>query len=102
MFALITRFWFAAVCGATFAILVVSAARQVSQDKEQVYSSSIEVEARHSSKEFLPDGDLTKPSWKHAKWVEFDNDAPGKSYYREAATRVASLWTDAHIYFAFS
>lgn len=101
MFAPLTRFWFAAVGGATFLILVVSAARQVPQDKELGYSSSIEVESKHSSKGFLPDGDLAKPSWKHAKWMEFDNDAPGKSHYPEASTRVASLWTDTHIYFAF-
>ena len=101
MFAPIIRFWFAAVGGATFTILVVSAARQVPRDQGQVYSSSIEVEARHSSKAFLPDGNLAKPSWKHAKWVEFDNDASGESHHPEVTTRVASLWTDTHVYFAF-
>jgi len=33
--------------------------------------------------------------------VQFDNDASGKSHYPEVATRVASLWTETDIYFAF-
>lgn len=85
-----------------FATLTVSFARQASSKPEQAYSSSLEAETRHSSANFVPDGDLTKPAWKHAKWTEFDNDASGKSHHPEVTTRVASLWTEAHIYFAFS
>jgi hypothetical protein len=101
MLALKIGFWFAAASGVAFAILVASALRQVPGKVEQVYSSSAEIEARHSSAEFLPDGDLSKPSWKRAQWVEFNNDASGKSHYPEAATRVTSVWTDSYIYFAF-
>ena len=94
-------FWFAAVNGAALVILLASAARQIPAGVEQVYSSSAEIEAKHSSQEFLPDGDLSKLYWKRAQWMEFNNDAQGKSHYPEAAARVASVWTDSHVYFAF-
>jgi cellulose/xylan binding protein with CBM9 domain len=84
------------------ATLAVCSARQTASQPEQAYSSNIEAETRHSSADFVPDGDLTKPSWKHAKWFEFDNDASGKSHYPDVTTSVASLWTASHIYFAFS
>src|SRR5690242_7906583 len=85
-----------------FATLGASSAPQTPSMSEPAYSSSVEAETKHASANFLPDGDLTKPAWKHAKWLEFDRDASGKSQYPEAATRVASLWTETHIYFAFS
>jgi hypothetical protein len=85
-----------------FATLGVSSVPQTPSMSEPAYSSSVEAETKHASANFLPDGDLTKPAWKHAKWLEFEQDASGKSHYPEAATRVASLWTETHIYFAFS
>lgn len=85
-----------------FATLAASFARQAASKPEQAYSSSVEAETRHASENFVPDGDLAKPSWKHAKWLEFDNDASGKSHHPEVTTRVASLWTQTYIYFAFS
>src|SRR2546430_8093643 len=101
MFASKIRFCFF-VSAVLFATLAVSFARQASSKPEQAYSSSVETETRHSSVDFVPDGDLTKPAWKHAKWSEFDNDVSGKSHYPDAATRVAPLWTETHIYLAFS
>src|SRR5215467_6910679 len=89
-------------CLIAVATFAASFARQAASAPEQAYSSSVQAEAKHSSVDFVPDGDLTKPSWKHAKWLEFDNDSSGKSHYPEAATRVASLWTETHIYFAYS
>jgi len=85
-----------------FATLGASPAPQTPSMSEPAYSSSVAAETKHSSANFLPNADLTKPVWKHAKWLEFDNDASGQSHYPEAATRVASLWTETHIYFAFS
>ena len=84
------------------ATLAGSFARQAAPTSGQAYSSSVVAETRLSSTDFAPDGDLTKPAWKPAKWLEFDNDASGKSHYPEVTTRVASLWTQTHIYFAFS
>ena len=89
------------VGGAALATVADSRGGQAVNGPESTYASDLELEARRSSVEFLPDGDLSKPSWKHAKWAEFDNDASGKFHYPEAATRVASLWTETHIYFAF-
>jgi len=85
-----------------FTTVAAVSVRQAASKPEQAYSSRVQAETKHSSADFLPDGDLAKPSWKQAKWVEFDNDASGKSHYPEAATRVASLWTEKNIYFAFS
>lgn len=90
------------VSAVVYANFVASPARQTASTPEEAYSSSIAAETRHSSTNFLPDGDLGKSLWKQAKWVEFDSDASGKSHYPEAETRVASLWTETHIYFAFS
>src|SRR5215467_2847081 len=85
-----------------FAVFADSLARQGSNAPERTYSSGFQTETKHSSMDFMPDGDLNKALWKQAKWLEFDNDASGKSHFPEQATRVASLWTDTHIYFAFS
>jgi len=93
---------FGALSGTFLTILVAFAPRNVDRGPEEAYSSSAQLEATRASAEFVPDGDLTKPQWKRAKWVEFDNDASGKAHYPEAATRVASLWTDTYIYFVFS
>ena len=90
------------VSAAVYANFVASPARQTAGMPQDAYSSSIAAETTHSSANFLPDGDLSKSLWKHAKWVEFDNDVSGKSHYPEAETRVASLWTETYIYFAFS
>jgi hypothetical protein len=97
-----TEVGFGALSGIFLTILVAFAARPVGRGPEEAYSSSAQLEATRASAEFVPDGDLTKPPWKHAKWVKFDNDASGKVHYPEARTRVASLWTETHIYFAFS
>ncbi|PYT81745.1 MAG: hypothetical protein DMG40_08525 [Acidobacteria bacterium] len=93
-------FWLVAG-GAASAALTVSHARKAAVP-ESAYLSKMQLEARRSSADFSPDGDLSKPSWRDAKWAEFDNDASGKFHYPEAATRVASVWTKTHIYFAFS
>ena len=90
------------VSAVVYANFVASPARQAASMPEEAYSSSVAAETRHSSTNFLPDGDLSKALWKHAKWVEFDHQASGKSHYPEAETRVASLWTETHIYFAFA
>ena len=96
------EFGFAAFHGIALSILVAFTLGSAAWGPEDAYSSNAHMEATRSPAEFVADGDLTKSSWKHAQWVEFDNDASGKLHYREAATRVASVWTEAHIYFAFS
>lgn len=96
-----TRLGLAFLKGVALAIPVAFALCSVARGPEEDYSSSAQMEAKRSPAEFVPDGDLTKSSWKHAQWVEFDNDAWGKSHYPQATTRAASVWTDMNIYFAF-
>ena len=95
------RFCFCAGAVACATVAASSACQAVSKP-EPAYSSNMETETKRSSADFVPDGDLTKPCWKLANWVEFDNAASGKSHYPDLTTRVASLWTETHIYFAFS
>jgi len=91
-----------AVCAVVFAAFTVSSAGQAPSTPKQSYSSSMETETRHCAENFVPNGDVAKSLWKHAKWLEFDNEASGKSHYPELTTHVASLWTETYIYFAFS
>jgi hypothetical protein len=65
------------------------------------YSSNLSIESRLSDSDFVPDGDLEKLAWRKAHFVEFDHDWAGKQHYPQAATRVRSLWTPSHVYFAF-
>jgi len=66
------------------------------------YASDVHIDARRAAADFIPNGDLSKKEWKHAHWVEFSHSLSGNANYPEQATRVASLWTDKYIYFAFS
>src|SRR5262249_43256572 len=101
MFASKTRLCLFLAAG-VLTTLAASSARQAASMPEQAYSSSVVAETKHSSADFVPDGDLAKSAWKQANWLEFDNDASGKSHYPEVATRVTSLWTETYVYFAFS
>src|ERR1700759_410685 len=77
----------------------LSAARQAAASP---YSSSMEAVATYSATDFAVDGNLLKPAWEHAKWVKFDHDPTGKKENPSVATRVAAVWSDRYIYFAFS
>ena len=93
------------LCGilATVSVVgfLVSASAMFPNAPPQSYTSDVKLEVMRASSDFLPDGDLSKPFWKHAKQVEFDHNASGSSHYPEISTRVASLWTEKYIYFAF-
>jgi hypothetical protein len=73
---------------------------QSAKKDETPYSSDAEVEARRT-KDFVPDGDLSKKVWKRATWVEFDHDMSGRTTFSNSATRVAVAWSDDALYFAF-
>ena len=66
------------------------------------YLNTTETVAKYSAKDFAPDGDLSKPIWKQAHWVEFDHDPTGTIENPAIKTRVAAVWSDRYIYFAFS
>jgi Carbohydrate family 9 binding domain-like len=94
------RWFFLAALGVSLPCL---AARPWSQEQPApVYSSGSKLEARRARADFPPDADLGKGAWKRAEWAEFDRLMSGKESDPAAATRVASLWTDRYIYFAFS
>jgi hypothetical protein len=77
-------------------------ARSAPAQNDSQYSSDSESVATYSSNDFVPDGDLSKTAWKQAKWVEFDHDPTGKTENPAIKTRVASIWSDRYVYFAFS
>jgi hypothetical protein len=80
-------------------VVSLSAARQAAANS---YLSSVEAVATYSASDFAVDGNLSKPAWEHAKWIEFDHDPTGKKESPSVATRVAAVWSDRYIYFAFS
>jgi len=90
-----------ALAGAVLTVLPFSSPGQIVTILQESYVSDVQLRAKRSPVDFLPDGDLSKPSWKHAQPVEFDYDASGKPHYPEVSTRVASVWTETHIYFSF-
>jgi hypothetical protein len=90
-----------ALAGAVFTLLPFSCPGQIAGMPQQSYASDVQLQAKRSPVDFLPDGDRSKPSWEHAKSVEFDHDASGQSHYPQLSTRVASVWTETHIYFFF-
>jgi alpha-galactosidase len=69
---------------------------------QETYTSDVRFTVKRSPVDVAPDGDLSKPFWQNASFVEFDHDASGKSHNPEISTRVESLWTDSYIYFGFS
>jgi len=74
---------------------------QLATIPQQSYASDMQLEAKRFSLDFLPDGDSSKPSWKHTTSVEFDTGASGSPHYPEISTRVASVWTETYVYFFF-
>jgi Carbohydrate family 9 binding domain-like len=72
------------------------------RDESNAYTSDAQIMARSCKQDFTPDGDLAKPAWKAAQWVEFDHDMTGRRSYPGAATRVAALWSRRYVYFGFS
>jgi hypothetical protein len=87
---------------AALAIAVCAFAHSASGLADDQYLNNIEASAKYSATDFAVDGNLSKPVWKTASWVEFDHDPTGKTENPSIKTRVASIWSDRHIYFAFS
>src|SRR5712671_3147613 len=87
-------------CGAViFSLLPQSS--PIAGNSQPTYTSESHFSVKRSSIDVAPDGDLSKTFWKNSDFVEFDQDAWGKSHYPEVSTRVKSLWTDSYIYFGF-
>jgi Carbohydrate family 9 binding domain-like len=91
-----------AAVGVGVAVATLPFAQSVSGQSESQYLNSTETVATYSGSDFAIDGDLSKKVWKQAKWIEFDHDPTGKTENASVKTRVAAVWSDRYIYFAFS
>ncbi len=76
-------------------------AREEGPMNESRYLSDSRIESRRWPEDFVPDGNLDKAAWRHARWAKFDRDMSGQKSFPEAATGVATLWTPANLYVAF-
>src|SRR5882672_1982621 len=96
-------FWKTIVISACGAVVFSSLPQSspIAGNSQQTYTSDAHVSVKRSLVDVAPDGDLSKTFWKNSDFVEFDQDAWGKSHYPEVSTRVKSLWTDSYIYFGF-
>src|SRR5436309_5537727 len=90
-----------ALAGAVFTMLPFSGQGKIANIPQHSYASDMQLQAKRSAVDFLPDGVPEKPSWKHAESVEFDTDASGNSHFPEISTRVSSVWTERYVYFFF-
>lgn len=76
-------------------------AAEVPGSQPQSYVSNSQFISRFATQDFVPDGNLAKPAWRVASWVEVERDAFNRVKFPQAATEIASLWTPAYVYFAF-
>jgi len=67
----------------------------------QTYISNSQFMSKFTAQDFVPDGNLAKPAWRVASWVEVKRDAFTRVEFPQAATEIASLWTSEYVYFAF-
>jgi len=74
---------------------------QTPKPADDVYKATTTLEAKHSSSDFALDANLSKKTWEEAKWVEFDQSMDGKTAYPTEKSRVAAVWTEKYVYFAF-
>ena len=79
----------------------VGASDQTPSSANAVYKGNATLEAKRSTSDFVPDGNLNKKIWKQANWVEFDHTMDGKTSLPTEKTRVAAVWTANYVYFAF-
>lgn len=70
-------------------------------EKAERYVGNATIVSRAASADFVPDGDLSKPVWKDAVGVRFNEAASSRAPHPEAETRVASIWTPGYVYFSF-
>lgn len=89
------------LCSVLACALSVSAIHGRMMNPQSPYLSSAEIISELSRNDFLPDGDLEKKVWAKARWVRFYHDMSGRLHYPEADTKVAAVWTEKFVYFAF-
>jgi alpha-galactosidase len=80
---------------------LMTKAAQVPGSRPQTYTSNSRFISRFITQDFAPDGNLDKPAWRAASWVEVERDAFSRVKFPQSATEIASLWTPAYVYFAY-
>jgi hypothetical protein len=88
---------------AIFAGLLLAGIVSAGEDEKPAtaYVGTVTIDSGFCKKGFVPDGDVSKPQWKKAKWIRFNHNFMGTEDYPEVETEVASIWTKDHIYFAY-
>lgn len=66
------------------------------------YTSRQQLLCAFITRDFVPDGDLSKPVWNEVAPITFDRDVYTGISYPGSETKVAALWTRHNIYFSFS
>lgn len=74
---------------------------QTQKAGDAIYKTNTILEVKHSTSDFVPDANLNKKTWKQANWVEFDHSMDGKASLPAEKSRVAAVWTEKYVYFAF-
>ena len=93
--------------GIVFALIILSGGRlmveaaEVPWSQPKTYVSNSRFLSRFIDQDFTVDGNLAKPAWRVASWVEVRRDAFKRTEFPQSATEVASLWTQNYVYFAF-
>jgi alpha-galactosidase len=65
------------------------------------YQAEVSLQSHRAVRDFAPDGDLGKDTWRHATRAVFDHNYTGETAYPRLRTEIASVWTDHYVYFAF-
>jgi hypothetical protein len=94
--------WLAAlllVLGCSYILPVKGIAKPA--PKNGGYIRDITITSKFCPADFMPDGDLSKKAWRHAKPVKFDHDRMGHIHFPQSAMEVASVWTPDYVYLAY-
>jgi alpha-galactosidase len=65
------------------------------------YLNNVQIISSSVRGDFAPDGNLKKKAWAKAKWIHFDHNMADRLHFPQSDIKVASLWTEKYVYFAF-
>ena len=72
-----------------------------STNSSDVADSTPTLRAAHVSRDFNPDGDLSKSAWRKARPVAIERESKTTKARPELATSVRALWTEQFLYLAY-
>ncbi|HYK88326.1 MAG TPA: carbohydrate-binding family 9-like protein [Acidobacteriota bacterium] len=85
----------AAVLGLLLPVAMISA------QKPNPYTNNITITSKSTTRDFVPDGDLSKRVWRSAVFMSLDEDAVTRKKHSGAQTRIAASWTAKYLYIAY-